>query len=231
MEHVKKTTHLTKFELTLWLSSCCAIILIFILNSHRDVLTLTASLIGVTALIYVAKGRPVGQILTVIFSIFYAVISYRFHYYGEMITYLGMTAPIAAMSVITWIKNPYRDGEKEVKVAAMSFAATFILFLTSSIVTLIFYYILKYFNTPNLVMSTISITTSFLASALMLFRSPYYAIAYACNDIVLIILWIMAATNDIRYLPMIICFIIFLVNDIYGFINWQSMKKMQSSGL
>ena len=58
-------------------------------------------------------------------------------------------------------------------------------------------------------------------------RSPYYALAYAANDIVLIVLWVAAAVNDISCLPMIFCFIMFLANDLYGFFNRKRMQKAQ----
>ena len=229
MKFLKSFKSLTKFELILWLVSVCAITISFLLGSHKDTVTIIASLIGVTALIFVAKGDVLGQILTVVFSIFYAVISFRFRYYGEMITYLGMTAPIALMSVITWLKNPYEKGKNEVKIARLTKKKIIILILLTILVTFIFYFILSYFDNANLFMSTVSIATSFSASALMLLRSPYYAVAYACNDVVLIVLWIMAAMQDIAFLPMIICFAIFFVNDLYGFFNWKRMMKKQKN--
>lgn len=197
----------------------------FLIGSTSDYLTLAASLVGVTALIFVSKGDVTGQVLTVVFSILYAVISYTFQYYGEMITYLGMTMPIAIMSVVSWIRNPY--SEKEVKVSHLTkkqFAKVFVL---AMIVTLLFYFILRYFETANLMVSTISITTSFLASFFMFLRSSAYALSYAANDIVLIVLWTMAAMENISYLPMIVCFVMFFVNDMYGFFNWRRMKERQ----
>ncbi len=62
----------------------------------------------------------------------------------------------------------------------------------------------------------------------MYLRSSAYALSYAANDIVLIILWIMASLDNISYLPMIVCFAMFFINDIYGFINWRRMKKRQT---
>ncbi|MDE5995443.1 MAG: nicotinamide mononucleotide transporter family protein, partial [Eubacterium sp.] len=56
---------------------------------------------------------------------------------------------------------------------------------------------------------------------------PYYAVAYAANDVVLIILWVLAAIDDISYLPMIICFVIFFINDLFGYVSWQKRKKLQ----
>ncbi len=231
MKFLKSFKNLTKFELILWLFSVAAIVISFIAGSSKDVLTIIASLIGVTALIFVSKGDVLGQILTVVFSLFYAVISFRFNYYGEMITYLGMTAPIAVLSAVSWFKNPYESGKNEVKIAVLTRTKTIVLVLFTVAVTVLFYFILKYFNNANLFMSTVSIATSFSASALMLLRSPYYAVAYACNDVVLVILWIMASMEDISFLPMIVCFAIFLINDIYGFFNWRKMSRKQNNNI
>ena len=75
--------------------------------------------------------------------------------------------------------------------------------------------------------STISITTSFIAAYLTFRRSPYFALAYASNDIVLIVLWVLASFKDISYISVVICFVVFLVNDLYGFISWLRMMKRQ----
>lgn len=231
MKFLNSFKSLTRLELILWLSSVAVIVLSFIVGSSRDVLTIIASLIGVTALIFVSKGDVLGQVLTVVFSLFYAVISFRFRYYGEMITYLGMTAPIAVLSAVSWFKNPYENGKNEVKIAKLTKVKTIVLMLLTVAVTVLFHFILKYFNNANLFMSTVSIATSFSASAFMLLRSPYYAVAYACNDVVLVILWIMASMEDISFLPMIVCFAIFLINDIYGFFNWRKMSRKQNNNI
>lgn len=99
--------------------------------------------------------------------------------------------------------------------------------LLTIVVTGVFYFILKEFHTANLVPSTISVTTSFLAVYLTYRRSEYFALAYAANDIVLIILWGLASMDDSSYLSVLLCFVVFFVNDIYGFINWSRMKKRQ----
>lgn len=218
----------TKFEWILWISSIILIMVLFLMIPKRDIYTLCASLIGVTALVLLAKGDVMGQILTVVFSLLYALISYRFHYYGEMITYLGMTAPIAILSAISWIRHPYEESKNEVKIADLNRANIFWLVLLTIVVTITFYFVLKLFDTANLFVSTLSIATSFSASALMFLRSPYYAVAYAGNDVVLVILWIFATMSDISFFPMILCFVIFCVNDIYGFINWRKMRGRQN---
>ena len=162
--------YFTKSEIILWSSSVIVIMFAFCVFDRHNYLTLTASIIGVTSLIFNAKGNPIGQALMIVFSLLYGIISYTFAYYGEMITYIGMTMPMAVFALVSWLRNPYNGDKVEVKVN----------------------------NTSNLILSTISVTTSFVAVYLTYRRSPFFAVAYAANDI-------------------------------YGYINWQKMKKRQEA--
>ena len=222
-----KSSYFTKSEIALWVSSLVFIIASFFLFDRVNYLALTASLIGASALILCAKGNPIGQLLMVFFSLIYAYISYTSAYYGEMITYLGMSGPMALISFISWITHPYKGNKAEVKINRIKLPETLFMLALSVIVTYVFYFILKYLGTANLATSTVSIITSFAAMYLTFRRSPYYALAYALNDIVLIVLWSMASSLNTSYLSVIICFVMFLANDIYGFINWLRMEKKQ----
>lgn len=221
--------YFTKGEVTLWCISVALIAGTFLWFDRENFLTLAASLIGVTSLIFNAKGNPFGQILIVVFSVLYGFISFTFAYYGEMITYLGMTAPMAVVAFISWIKNPYNGNRAEVKVNRLMGKEIAFMVVLTAVVTWIFYYILLFFHTANLLPSTMSVTTSFLAVYLTFRRSAFYAIAYAANDVILIILWGLATCSEISYLSVVICFVMFFVNDIYGFINWRTMQKRQET--
>ncbi len=220
--------YFSKVEIILWASSVLLIIGSFCMFDRENYLTLSASLIGVTSLIFNAKGNPFGQFLMVLFSLFYGVISFGFNYYGEMITYLGMTMPMAIFALISWLKNPYKGNKAEVKVNTISKKEMFFMGICTVVITILFYFILDYFKTANIIPSTLSVTTSFIAVYLTFRRSPLFALAYASNDIVLIILWIMASVYDIRYISVVVCFIAFFINDIYGYISWQKMKIRQN---
>ncbi|MBP3656527.1 MAG: nicotinamide mononucleotide transporter [Clostridia bacterium] len=219
--------YFTKAEIALWGASAAAIILSFLLYDRENLLTLSASLLGVTSLIFNAKGNPVGQLLMVVFSLLYGVISWSFAYYGEMITYLGMTMPMAAFALVSWLRNPYNGRRAEVRVSDVSRREQALMWLAAAVITFLFYWILRHFGTANLVPSTLSVTTSFVAVYLTYRRSPYFALAYAANDVVLILLWTLAIPEDVRYLPVVVCFAAFLVNDLYGFMSWRRMKARQ----
>lgn len=219
--------YFTKTELLLWSVSVVFIIVSFLLFDRSNYLTLAASLIGVTSLIFNAKGNPVGQLLMILFSILYGIISYAFHYYGEMITYLGMTGPMALFALISWLCNPYKGNRAQVAVNRLKLWEILFMLFLSVPVTLVFYFILEHFHTANILPSTLSVATSFIAVYLTFRRSPYFALAYAANDVVLIVLWVLAAVKDITYISVLICFVVFLINDLYGFFSWIKMEKQQ----
>lgn len=230
MRKIKSLTeYFTKTEIVLWSSSVILILISFFTFDRENCLTLSASLIGVTSLIFNAKGNPFGQLLMVVFSLLYGIISYTFSYYGEMITYLGMTMPMAVFALISWLRNPFKGNKAEVEVNSVGKAENVFMWVLTAAVTALFYFILKYFDTANLIPSTLSVTTSFVAVYLTFRRSPYFALAYAANDVVLIVLWIMASISDIRYISVVVCFVAFLFNDIYGYVSWQRMKKRQKN--
>lgn len=226
-KHIKG--YFSKSEIMLWSISALLVLTSFIIFDRSNYLTLCASLIGVTYLIFNAKGNPVGQVLVIIFSLMYGVISYRFAYFGEMITYLGMTMPMAVFALISWLRNPFNGNKAEVRVNSISKTETAFMSGLAMIVTTVFYFMLQAFHTANIIPSTLSVTTSFLAVYLTFRRSPFYAIAYSANDIILIVLWTLASLTDTRYISVVVCFAVFLVNDIYSFFSWQKIKKRQAS--
>lgn len=225
----KKERYFTVPEIVLFTSSVLLITVSFIIFKSTDYITLAASLIGAMSLIFAAKGNPLGMFLMIVFSILYGIISYGYSYYGEMITYLGMTAPMSAFSLITWLKNPYNGKKSEVAVNEISKKELIFMSLLTAAVTVFFYFVLKKLNTSNLIPSTISVITSFAAVYMTFRRSPLYALCYAANDVALIILWILASIENPSYFSVVVCFVMFLANDIYGFVNWQKMRKKQIS--
>ncbi len=219
--------YFSAFELILWFSSILLILSSFCLFDRSSFLTLLASLLGVTAILLNAKGSPIGQALMIIFSLIYGYLSFDLAYYGEMATYLGMTMPMAAFALIAWLRHPYNGNKNEVEVNHLAKGELIFMVLFSLFVTVIFYFILVAFNTANIIPSTLSVTTSFIAVYLTFRRSPYFSLAYAFNDLVLLVLWSLACMQDSKYLSVLACFLAFLFNDLYAFISWRKMEKRQ----
>lgn len=212
-------------EWCLWVVSLAIVTISNVVTGEIDLLTIVATWVGITSLIFAAKGNVWAQILMIVFSILYGIISLRFRYWGEMITYLGMSMPMAIWSTVTWIRNPSSDSTGEVKIRKLKGKHFLFLFALSIVVTSAFYFLLQFLQTPNIVFSTISVTTSFLATSLTMLRSSYYALGYAANDLVLVVLLTLAAVENPVYIPVIINFMIFFMNDMYGFVSWKKEKN------
>lgn len=220
---MKRFSYFSKGEILLWASSAAVIVLTYFGFGSTGLLPLIASLIGVTSLIFCAKGNPIGQALMLVFSVLYSLIAYSRAYYGEVVTYLGMAAPMALFALIAWLRHPFRGKKSEVAVNALPKREYPLILLLTAAVTAAFGAVLYAWDTANLTLSTVSVATSFFAVVLTFRRSPLYALAYAANDIVLIALWI-----AMRDWSVVACFAVFLVNDLYGFYSWRWMQKRQS---
>lgn len=214
-------------EWVIYISSLIVVLFSNFATGKVDFINLLGTIVGVTSLIFIAKGNVIGQMLSVLFGILYSITAIKYRYYSEIITYLGMTGPLAVISIIIWLKNPFKKGESVVKIRLLTLKEGLFLMALTIIVTTIFYFVLKCLNTPNLFVGTVSIATSFVASYLMVRRISYYAVAFMCNDIVLIVLWILASIENLTYLSMIACFLAFLVNDLYAFTRWKIREKKQ----
>ena len=162
------------------------------------------------------------------FSIFYSIISYYQAYYSEMITYLGMTAPMALLALFSWLRNPYKGNKAEVRINRATRRDIVWMLVLTAAVTAAFFFILRALDTANLPISTLSITTSFAAVFMCFRRVSWYPLLYAANDIVLILLWVLASLSDISYLSVVICFVVFLFNDLYCTVSWMRMHRRQN---
>ena len=225
----KALRYFSSFEWGLILFSYTAILLTFFLFDGKEYFKLASSLIGIAALIFSAKGNPLGPGLMILFASAYGIISFSFAYYGEVITYVGMSLPMSVWAFISWFRHPSDNGHSETVVGIVRAREWGLILLYTTVVTLAFYFILGALDTPNLLPSTFSVSTSFAAAYLTARRSPYFALAYALNDIVLIVLWVLATMEDIGYLSVTSCFVVFLINDLYSFINWKRMSKCQKA--
>lgn len=228
MKFLKKCiSSLNKFELLLWLISVFSILILSLLMPKKDYISIISTLFGISSLIFISKGNLLGPIISILFSFFYLIASLNNLYYGEVLICLTMNIPLSVISCWTWFKN--RTNEKDVEVTVNHLKKREIVFsvILGICIMIVFYFILKRLDTDSLLISTISIFTSFVASYLSIRRSYLYAIFYSLNDIVLIILWTVATFKDLSNLCMVFCFIIFLINDIYGFINWKKLEKSQ----
>lgn len=224
----KFLTYFTKTEWALWLCGVAAVTAGFAFGQERSILSYLSSLAGITCIIINAKGNVIGQAVSIVFAVLYAAYAYTQRYYGEMLIYLLLMLPIHIISIVTWLKNKYKGRAHEVRINTIRPAEYALTFIGAACVTVVFYFILRALGTDNLIISTISLTTSVTAAYLMLRRCEYFSVCFVFNDVVLITLWsLKLTTTGISVLPSVIAFVMFLLNDAYCFISWHRIRRRQ----
>ncbi len=122
--------------------------------------------------------------------------------------------------VFSWMTHK-NEKNNTVEANKISKREWMMLFLASIIGFGLLYYILKYFNTNQLIISSLSMITSLIATYLIARRNKYSFLFYIGNDVILILLWGIPILQGEFYLaPVLIENIVLLINDSYGLKNW-----------
>lgn len=215
-------------EILLLAGSLIAEAVLFAFLPEKNWLSFSASLLGILTIIFMAKGNVLGHCLSIGFSVLYSMVSFREGYYGEMIAYLGINIPICLVAIILWIRNPSASGNNEVKIKKTGWKDLFIVLGLATPVAAAAFFLLYFLGTSNLVLNAASLYSCIIADLLTWRRSKYYAVAFCVNDAIIIAMWTIASLSNFSNIVMVGCFVIFLVNDLYGFIDWQRREKIQT---
>lgn len=185
-----------------------------------ELLTIATSLVGTFCALLQAKGKVLSQFVGILEIVLYSILSYQNHYYGEIIIDVLVTFPMFIYGVISWMTHKNEE-TNTVEPNQISKKECLGLSLASAIGFVVLYYVLKYFNTSQLIISSVSMITSLIATYLITRRSKYSFLFYIGNDIILILLWgLPVLQGDLSLLPILIDPFILLLNDSYGLKNW-----------
>lgn len=178
------------------------------------------------AALFLAKGKYACYIIGVISTFFYAYVSYKSCYYGELIIAIFCTLPLMLLGLINWLRH--QDDNNTVVIKDITKKELIIVLISQAIIFMGYYYVLKAFNTSNLLVSTFSVVASLIASYLTARRSEYGFIGFIINDLILIVLWgIPVVTGSLSIITVALCPVLLLINDIYGAYNWRRIKLEQ----
>lgn len=215
----------TKFEkIFLFIGTIFAFLLTYVFKG--TLIDLGYTLLYFWTALLLAKGKYSCYIIGIISTFFYASVSLSNSYYGEVIIAMCCTLPLMIIGLINWLRH--QDNTNTVIVKEITKKELTLVLLSQIILFFGYYFLLKVFNTSNLIVSTISIVASVIATYLTARRSEYGFIGFIINDIVLIILWTIPLINgDTSIIPILLCPVLLLINDIYGVYNWKRIKDKQ----
>ena len=216
----------TKIEKMLLFSSIILVLLFgFIFQSNLS--TTISSIIGIVAALLLAKGKNLGQIFGILLVILYSFVSYVNRFYGEVIIYLCIMLPMYIIGLISWLKH--QNSKTNIIYVNKIVIQEWIIISIVSVISFIgIYFLLKLFNTSELVISSLSVVSSLYAIYLGVRRSKYSFYFYIINDFILIMLWgIPVVSGTLSLIPMVFNPIVNLINDSYGIYNWNKLEQVQ----
>lgn len=192
-----------------------------------DLLTTSCSLLCIITVLLIAKGKNIGQVLGVLVTIMYSVVAYKNKYYGEVLINLLLMLPLYIIGIITWI-NHKDEKTNFVEINSIQKKEWIIVAIVFLGIFMGIYTLLKFFNTNELIVSTISVLVSLFAAYLQMRRSRYSFSFYLINDIVLMFLWgIPVIHGNYTLFPILLNPMVNFINDMYGSYNWKRTEKIQ----
>ena len=192
-----------------------------------DLLTTICSIVGIITALLLAKGKNLGQLFGILITILYSIVSFNNKFYGEVIIYVFLMLPMYVIGIISWIKHQNKE-TNTVDVNNINKKEWGLVSILSIVVFIGIYFLLKSFNTNELIVSTISVIASLFAIYLQIRRSRFSFYFYIINDLILIVLWgIPVILGNLLVLPMVFNPIINLINDSYGVYNWKRLEEKQ----
>lgn len=216
----------TKLEKTLLYGSCIIVLIVGIVFKS-DILTTSCSIIDIIAMLLIAKGKNIGQLLGVLITVLYSIVSFKNRFYGEVIIYTFIVCPMYLIGIVSWIKHKNKE-TNSVEINKIYKREWFIVSIVSVIVLTGVYFLLKVFNTNELLVSTLSVLASLFGIYFQIRRSKYAFIFYVINDIIIAILWGIPVINgNYSLLPIFLNPVIIFSYDMYGFYNWTRLEKKQ----
>lgn len=198
-----------------------------IFQADRSIFSVLTSMIGILGVILISKGDVVSHYVYIVFSIFYSLMSIATHYYGEAIIYLCVMIPLHISSIVSWKKN-LSDTPREVVVQQTNWKKSALIAISFALLSIPFYFLLQHLSTDNVVISTLSLTTSCFAGYLMFKRSRFFSAVFAADDIFLLLLWgIKIYMGEYQFIPTLINVVVLTINDTYSFWSWSKRYLKQ----
>lgn len=214
------------YEYLIIASFCVSVLIVGILFGSTAMI-IVDSILGITYIFLNAKGFLIANLFGLTRNILYAIICINNRYYGEVVV-CCVSIVVIIITFITWYKNRANNSINLKIGKAMSWQNYLILFACMAVVPVGIYFMLKAFNTQNLIISTLSVTLNLGANILLAKRLESNFYVFMANNIMCFVLWLLIVLKgEMSYIPTLINIIVFFTLNIFGVINWNRLKKQQ----
>lgn len=229
MKKIKFSNYFNSWSLfeKLWLSIATVLIIALSIFWKDNLIGIITSLTGVWCVILVAKGKILNYYVGIINVILYAYISFGWAYYGEVMLNLGYYLPLQFVGIVFW-KNNLNKNKTEVIAKRMSTKSIIFWSIVCSAAILAYGYILKALGGSLPFFDSTSTVLSVIAMIFMILRYLEQWVLWIIVNIVSIILWWYTMLQGGTDISILLMWVAYLFNAIWGLVNWVKMYKKEN---
>lgn len=216
----------TIFE-KIWLAVFTFLVIGLSLYWQDTLMGVICSLTGIWCVVLVAKGRISNYWVGIVNVILYAIISYGYKYYGEVMLNVIYFLPMQFIGAYIWIKNKKPNSKDNVVIKALNNKYRLLWTVVSVLGVLSYGAFLKSIGGAMPYIDAMSTVLSVIAMLLMAFRFFEQWVLWVVVDVVTIVLWFVVMANGGNDVSILLMWIAYLVNAVYGLYNWIKMYNLQ----
>lgn len=231
MENVKKFFKDIKWYEYLFVGISLVVMITLSIVFHSHIFYILSSTLGVVGVLFLTKVNVVGIFVGIVQIVFYSIISYLNGFYGEMVNNLCVTLPLYIANLITWLKNLYsKNGQVKIN-SSISWKEVVAAIGVVVILSVGMFFVLDYFNTTMVFVSTLSFTFNTLAIYFLARRSSLNFVFYIFNNIANFTMWgtLIITTHDLSMFITLINVVVYFLLNCYGLYNWFMTRKKQEN--
>jgi nicotinamide mononucleotide transporter len=213
-----------------WLALFTVVNIYLFFAFEDSLLGLISSLSGMLCVVLVAKGKISNYYFGIIQTATYAYIAYGYSLYGEAMLNAFFYFPIQFVGLYMWSKNRTQLSTRgeDVSVKRLTKKGWVILLLVAAVGIILYAELLYYIGGQAVRIDSAAVVLSVIAQILMVRRYAEQWILWIAVNVLSIALWVVTLIsqggNDLN---MVVMWSAFLVNSIYGYVNWLKLSKGQ----
>lgn len=220
----------TKFEKGLLTIATLLMVVLSIVWKDTPI-GLISSVTGIVSVILCAKGRVSNYVFGMIYVTAYALVAYRNKFYGEVMMNLLYYVPMNIIGFIAWTKAKKKAvnmEEKEVETRHMTAKGKIVTIIVALIAIYGYYLLLNYMGGSLAFIDSCTTIVAIIAMYLQVTRYTESWIMWILSNLISIGLWAVAmVTQGSNNITMLLMWSAYLVNSIYGYINWKKLERIE----
>ncbi len=207
-------------------------VVVLSLLAKSSAITIAYSIFGILYVACLARKLKIGLIFGAIKTLLYIAQSALYHNWGEFVLNIVVVLPLILLSIIGWFRKSLGVTVTSKKLSRNEWIILLIVNLALSVA---FYFILAEFDTPNLLVASISIFFTISSHYLMVRKSPFMFIGFICVNIATFLIWLLPIIEgqalNFETAPMLATMLVYAISNIFGTVNWfKGALKQQKEG-